>query len=212
MGTSQIEIYRGAAAKLKHRPPVTVSDNTEICRLFGYEYAKVVGYCLEQGLWNFALRSVQADSDASIDPQFGFKYAFEKPNDFVRLNGISGNGYFDPTLERYLDEAAYWFADIDPIFVSYVSNGATYGADLGVWTATFAQFVEFELACRTAPHLTAMDAKELALLEQRRQMALTDARTKDAMNQPISRLPAGRLSQSRYGSHGWGRGQAPWWR
>jgi hypothetical protein len=208
---SQLIVYREAAAILKNRPPVTVSDATEICRLFGYEYSNTLAYCLEQGLWNFALRSIELNSDASIDPQFGYTFAFEKPTDFVRLNGISGNGYFNPTIEEYLDEGSYWFASIDPLYVSYVSNGVTYGLDLGKWPATFQRYVAFELAARTAPHLTAMEPAEYKLLEQRRMMALSDARTKDAMNQPVSRPPPGRLVTARYGSRG-GLGGTPWWR
>ena len=208
---SQLGIYREAAAIIKQRPPVTVSDNTECARLFGYEYSNTLAYCLEQGLWNFALRSIELNSDPNIDPQFGYTYAFEKPTDFVRLNGIAGNGYFNPTLEEYLDEGAYWFASIDPLYVSYVSNGVTYGLNLGSWPATFQRFVAYELAYRTAPHLTAMEDAGLKMLYQQKVTALSDARTKDAMNQPVSRPPPGRLLTARYGSRG-GLGGTPWWR
>jgi hypothetical protein len=210
MAASVLSIYNGALAKVRHRNLATATDNTEARRLCDSEYAKAKAWCLEQGLWNFALRTTMLESSTVVTPEFGMSYAFEKPDDFVRLNAISGNAYFNPTLEQYADEGGFWVADIDPLYVSYISNDASYGGDISRWPATFDLAVEYDLAFRIAPHLTSMGGDALVDLMKMRDRAIRDARSKDALNQPASRPPPGRLTQSRMGSNALsGR---PWWR
>lgn len=210
MAASVLSIYNGALAKVRHRNLSTATDNTEARYLCDAEYAKAKAWCLEQGLWNFAVRTTMLESSTVVTPEFGMSYAFEKPDDFVRLNAISGNAYFNPTLEQYVDEGGFWVADIDPLYVSYISNDASYGGDISRWTATFDLAVEYDLAFRIAPHLTSMGNDALVDLMKMRDRAIKDARSKDAMNQPASRPPPGRLTQSRMGSSILsGR---PWWR
>lgn len=210
MADSVLSIYNGALSIVRHRPLVTVTDNTEGRRLCDVHYAKSKAWCLEQGLWNFALRTTMLEPSVTETPVFGANYAFEKPEDFVRLNAISGNAYFNPTLEHYVDEGPFWVADCDPLYVSYVSDDVAYGGDISNWPATFDLAVEHDLAYRIAPHLTSMGNDALVDLMKMRDRTIRDARSKDALNQPVSRPPPGRLSQSRMGSNRLsGR---PWWR
>lgn len=207
--TNKLSLYNGALRILKHRK-IALTDNVEARHLLDDEYDKVIAWCLEQGLWNFALRATALEADVEIEPEFGHSYAFEQPLDYVRLNAISSNGHFNPTLEHYVDEGGYWLASTNPIYVSYVSNGNDFGGDLSRWTATFVLAVEYELAYRIAPHLTSMGEDAARELERRRDKSMRDARSKDALNQPAQRPPPGRLVQSRIGS-GSASGR-PWWR
>lgn len=207
---SQLSLYNSSLRIVKHRKLSTLTDDTEARYLLDDEYAKVVAWMLEQGLWNFALRTLALEASVDVEPEFGFSYAFEKPDDYVRLNAISGNATFYPTLDEFNDEGSYWVANCDPLYLSYISNHTDYGNDLGRWPSSFELAVEHELAYRIAPHLTAMGDNEYRDLERRRDRAVRDARSKDAMNQPVSRPPPGRLVQARgYGS---GHGGRPWWR
>jgi len=204
-----LSIYNGTLAILKHRPLSTSTDDVEARHLLDNEYAKVKAWALESGLWNFALRSSVLDPDTGNTPQFGHSHAFEQPTDYVRLNAISADPMFYQTLEDYIDEAGYWIANVSVLYVSYVSDDASYGGDLSKWTTLFERAVEYELAFRLAPHLTAMGADQFQELERRRDKALRDARSKDALNQPAKRPPSGRLVQSRGGGRGTS-GTPPW--
>jgi hypothetical protein len=176
------------------------------------EYDKARKYCLEQGLWNFALRTTLLEPDTDNEPLFGYLYAFLRPDDYVRLNAISGDPYFNLTLEEYVDEGPYFLASINPLYVSYISDHPSYGMDMGSWPATFELAVEYELAHRIAPHLTAMGDGDLQRLDDERITAIRDARSKDAMNQPAKRPPAGRLVRARQGQRYSVQDGRPWWR
>src|SRR5690606_11544358 len=89
--------------------------------------------CLKQGQWNFAMRTVRLDYSPSVEPDFGFARAFAKPEDWVRTCGVSEDEFFKSTLLDYVDEAGFWFADIDTIYVRYVSDDVEYGLDYGKW-------------------------------------------------------------------------------
>ena len=73
--------------------------------------------CLEAGLWNFATRSLKIEFDPSIDPDFGFQRAFEKPSDWCRTGTVSVDEYFGIPLKgfQFSDEGGFWFADIDTL-------------------------------------------------------------------------------------------------
>jgi hypothetical protein len=210
MAASQLSLYNGALRIIKNRRLSTITDDVEERYLLDDVYEEALGWCLEQGLWNFALRAVLLEASTDVVPEFGWVYAFEKPSDFVRLNAIGGNEYMDPTLEQYVDEGGYWLADVNPLYVSFISNNSSYGGDTSKWPRTYELFVQHELAWRVAPHLTAMPTEQLGQLQDLRDRAMKDARSKDALNQPAMRPPPGRLVQSRLGSRTYtGR---PWWR
>lgn len=211
---TKLSIYTGAARILKLRPFDTVTDDVEARYLMDAEYEDARAWALEQGLWNFASRLVELEASEDEEPVFGHNYAFDKPADFVRLVKISASPYLYPTLEdiQYTDESNYWFSSVNPLYVQYVSNDASYGEDLSLWPQTYTLFVQHELAYRVAPHLTSFSANELQDLERRRDRALKDARSKDAMNQGAMRPPPGRLTTSRGGRFTCGGAGRPWWR
>jgi hypothetical protein len=51
--------------------------------------------------------------------------AFAKPTDWVDTSAVCQDEYFRVPLLQYADEVGYWFADLDEIYVKYVSDGAT---------------------------------------------------------------------------------------
>lgn len=193
---------QGALRLVKQRKIDTLTDDEWARYELDGEYDKCLEYMLESGLWNFAMRTVAVDFDPATDPSFGFSYAFEKPDDWVRTAIVSGNPRMFPPLGAYewLDETDYWSAHVTPLYVSYVSNGASYGLDLARWPATFERAVEFDLAYRIAPTVTGMTDKDSERLELRRHRALKNAQSKDALNQAPKTRPPGRLVSSRRGN------------
>jgi hypothetical protein len=202
MASSKLAIYKNVALILKNAPPSATSDDTLLVNRMNDCYDATIAWCLEQGYWNFAARTVQIDADESITQAFGYTYAFDKPDDWVRTTSISASESLWPPLgpNEFVDETSFWSANCNPLYVSYVSNGASYGLDLSLWTETFARAVEYELAFRIAPHVTSMGEDALAALEKRKYRALKDARSKDAMNQASKIPPPGRLGQARGGN------------
>lgn len=156
-----------------------------------------VDECLEQGFWKFASRSVQLSYDSSIEPAFGFSYAFEKPDDFVRLYLISETETFDPLL-NYQDEAGYWWANSTSIYVRYISNDNSYGLNLGDWPPSFAKYHGLHLAAESVERISGSDSKLEKILKMEKR-ALLDARAKDAMGEPPRFPPTGSWVTARSG-------------
>lgn len=157
-----------------------------------------VDHCLQQGLWNFAIRTVKFDFEPAIEPGFGYAHAFAKPADFLRLVQISANGSFSPPLNAYEDERGFWWCNEQELFVRYVSNDELYGGDLSLWTRAFAKFVALHFAFEIAPRLTAVRT-DLDRLERRLRRARTEARSIDAQEEPTRFAPEGGWSGARRG-------------
>ena len=156
---------------------------------------------LEQGLWNHAMRTIALTYDSSITPSFGYAYGFTKPDDLVRIATICSDERFECPLMDYQDNGNTWFADLQTIYIRYISNGASYGADYSLWPATFTRYFEHYLALRAIKAVT--DAKTDAddLKEDTRKL-LSNALAKDAQKEPTRFRPESSWNASRRGSGG----------
>jgi len=196
---TKLGLYNGALRQIKERALDGVSDDVPPRYSLDGVYDDSLQACLEAGLWNFATRTIEIDASTTIEPPFGFAYAFEQPDDFVRLISISASDTQYPTLDEYSDEAGIWYANANTLYVSYVSNDDEYGLDLSRWPQSFVRAVELDLAVLIAPHITNFSANELIALQKRADRAMANARSKDAANQAVLRPPPGRLVRSRIG-------------
>lgn len=160
-----------------------------------------VDHCLQQGLWNFAIRTVEFDFEPAIEPAFGYRHAFQKPADFLRLVQISSNGEFRPPLNQYEDERGYWWAEFDKLYVRYVSNDGEYGGDLSLWTPAFGEFAALYFASEIAPRVTS-DKEIIKGLKRDLKDARTEARSLDAMDEPTRFAPQGAWVGARAGERG----------
>jgi hypothetical protein len=195
---TKLAIFNATLRELGSRKLSSLTESREPRRVLDDCWEDVLSFCIEQGAWNWAIRSQEIAASTSITPTFGYAYAFEKPTDWVRTVGLAGDEYFQTPLLEYQDETGYWWADIDPIYVRYVSDDPSYGYDLGAWPATFQRFVELYLAYRAAPAVVGSDSLQ-DRLEKRYRRALTDARSKDAMGDPTTFPPTGSWVKSRGG-------------
>lgn len=162
-------------------------------------YDNVLAECLESGQWNFATKAVEIQSEDSIEPTFGYSYAFLIPSDLANLTGISSSETFNPPLDRYSEEVGYWWADVDPIYVQYVSSDSDYGGDLTAWTPSYERYVYLTLAERVCMALTEGDAKFQAVMQMAKK-AKRDAMANDAMGQSAPVVRAGSWVSSRFSS------------
>jgi hypothetical protein len=201
--TTKLSIACGAL-RLLNETQLTqneLTNNTrEPARLFNAIWADGgVRACLEAGQWRFAKRSVRLDASPSIEPdadfEGGFPYAFEKPDDFVRLMGMWSDGGMREPLEDYREESGLWVASIETIFVAYVSDDAEFGGDLSLWPENFKKFVHAHFAGEMAGPMTSQGKEMLQL----RSMLLRTAVSVDAMADPTKYAPVGSWVSSRRG-------------
>lgn len=201
MATTQLKLYNEALQILGNRRLATIIDNNESRRLLDEVWDQgALDYCLELGLWNFALRSVEGTYSPSVTPPFGYTYAFSRPTDYIRLSQISSDDRFTAPYLDYRDEAGYWFMDLDTAYISYVSNDETgYGGDLSMWPESFTRFVAAYLAKEARERLAKGGISE-DRVNKKYKDALTNARSKDAMEDPTKFLPVGGWRRARQGN------------
>jgi hypothetical protein len=190
MTTTKLSLYNGANRLLGERKTTLTEDRASRRYLDDAWDDGVVDGCLEQGYWSFAVRSTEATADASITPPFGYRYAFRKPDDYIKISAICSDEFFQHTISRYCDEGDYFYTDIDVIYLQYVSNDSAYGNDMSRWPQSFQKFVQASLADEVKELVTGNDGK-YDRIKKALKDAKTDARSKDLMNKPVKYAPAG---------------------
>lgn len=197
--------YNEALRILKSRALSSVDEATERRRNLDSAWGasdEAVDYALSKAGWNFAMRSTKLEYDPGVEPAFGLQYACAKPDDFVRLETISASEYFSEPLlgSQYTDEAGYWFSDITPLYVRFVSNGDTFGMNSGAWPITFKKYLAAHLAEETCEVITgSTDLLRYCMVKQER--ALKEAKTRDVMDEGTKYPPPGAWVKARtYGS------------
>lgn len=195
--TTKLLLYNGALTKLGERRLSSLSENREPRRALDGVYDDAfINKVLISGLWNFATRTVLADYSPSVEPEFGFRRAYDKPDDFIRTVAVCSDEYFKSPLLDYSDEGNFWFSDLDSMYIKYVSNSAEYGGDLSMWPENFSEYAQWVLAEKVCKRLTGSEA---GLQDARKELkkALLTAKSTDAMADPTSFPPSGTWSAAR---------------
>lgn len=199
MPTSRLMIYNQALRLCGERRIASLTESREPRRLLDQVWNEAgVDDCLEAGQWNFAMRTVQIDSDPDISPNFGLTFGFSKPEDWIRTCAFSTDERFNTPYRDYRDEAGTWYADVDPIYVRYVSNDSAYGADMSLWPSSFIAFVGAFFAYEIVFKLTS-DKERIALVKRELRDRKRDALNKDAMNEGTQMPVKGSWVRSRFG-------------
>ena len=181
MSTTRLELYNSALTICGERHIASLTEDREPRRLLDHVWdTDGVKACLEMGQWKFAMRSVRIDYDADVTPDYGYRRAFTKPDDWVVTSALCSDEYFRAPLTEYVDETGYWYSDLDTIYVRYVSNDSSYGNDMSLWPASFADYVAAYFARKIVLKLTA-DEKKIDMVEKREEKNLKTAKNKDAM-------------------------------
>jgi len=199
MATSRLQIYNIAMSALGERQIDSLSEDVESRRVMDEIWARGSGairYFLEQGHWNHAMRAVKLDKSATVTPEFGFTFAFEKPSDFIRMNMISADERFGYPLTDFEWEGNFVYAWVDPLYMRYVSDDEDFGANFSLWPETFTLWAGYYMATQAAPRLK--NDTDMEVLEERTRKYRIDARSKDAMNEPPRWPPLSSWNQARY--------------
>lgn len=208
MATTRLRIYNGALLIAEERQLASLTENREPRHLLDNVWNDGgVRHCLEQAQWRFAMRTAQMEYEPSVQPSFGYRYAFPKPTDWVNTSAVCQDEYFNSPLLQYSDEIQFWFADMTPIYVKFVSDDTDYGANMANWPYTFTEYVKTWFAAKIVGKLAGKTAlrdriwqKRSGLLDQ----ALLNAKNKDAMAGPTTFPARGSWSRSRFGGRGGG--------
>lgn len=196
---TQLDLFNGALLLAGERFLGSLTENREPRRLLDHVWSTGgVKACLEAGQWNFAMRTIMADYDTAVVPDFGYARAFEKPEDWCLTSAVCSDEFFRSPLLRYWDEAGFWYADVDQIYVRYVSDDPLYGMDLGMWPQTFFEYVCADFASRIILRLS-NSQEELQKVEKIRDQKLLKAKSAAAMAEPTSFPARGNWGLSRNG-------------
>jgi hypothetical protein len=202
--TSRLSIYNDALLLCGERSITSLTVEEEGRRLLDQVWNNGgVRACLEEGQWMFAMRTIQIDYDPGIQPDYGYARGFDKPDDWVLTSAVCGDEFFRTPLLRYVDEAGFWFSDLDTIYVRYVSDDATYGGDLSLWPQSFVDFVAAHFASKIIIKLSNSEEKIRLFLNPERPehgirgRAMTRARSRCAMASPTMIPAQGQWSSSR---------------
>lgn len=209
MAIDRLKLYNGALLLCKSRALSGLTENREPRHLLDQVWQDDgVRACLEAGLWRFARRSAKLDYDTAIEPDWGPRRAFQKPTDWVNTSAVCSDEYLRVPLLQYRDEVGYIFADLDQIYVTWISDATAYGRNFALWPPSFTEYVKAYFASKVVGKLSNDEALINRITMPRRGVldrALLTARNRDAQADPPKPLAQGSWSRARQGSLG-GRG------
>lgn len=188
---TKLTLYNSACLILGERKLSSLSENVVMRRRLDSVYDDgFVKDVLSHALWNCAMRDVELSYSPSVAASFGYQYDFDKPEDWVRTALVSADGSFKMAYRHYEDKGAYWSADIDTLYVRFVSDHVQNGGDLSLWTPGLTTFAEQRLAWKVARITTGSktDADELEISQRR---MLIQAKSIDAMDEASRPVPQG---------------------
>jgi hypothetical protein len=197
---TQLTLYNGALTLCKARRIASLSVNEESRRLLDDVWDRgAVNTCLEQGLWNHAMRTIQIDCDAAYSDPFNAGWnRFTKPDDWVRIVQCSIDPSFSYPDLQYQDEGLYIFSPQNTLYIRYISNDASFGNNYSLWPSSFERYVEGYLAYSIIGRLTGGTTDKQQMDVMLRQL-LSNALSKDAMREPTKFPPETSWNSSRRG-------------
>lgn len=204
MTTTKLRLYNGALDIIGQRPLASLTEDRESRRALDRAWDDgAIDDALEAGQWYFATRSVRITYDPSITPDWGLRRVFAVPEDHIRTIALTQDESFQTPLLEYHEESGFWYANLDTIFVRYISNHADFGGDMSLWPGTFVEYVKGHLAFLVALVIT-QDKKKLGLAAEYKSKTLRDAKSKNAMADPSTSPAEGRWTAARRGqSRSW---------
>lgn len=200
MATDKLKLYNGALLLVGERPLKDLNEAREPRFLLDAVWDdEAIKACLEAGQWLFATRTVKLEADDDFTPDFGYRYAYQQPEDYVRTCVVSLDEYQFQSLEDYRDEGGFWFMDANIVYISYISQDNDYGMDMSKWPKSFCNYVQAYLASKICPKIT-NSPTSVKDLEDKMEKELSNAQGKNAINRPPTRFPRGSWSRARNGS------------
>lgn len=205
--TTRLSIYNGALRHCTERQLASLTENREPRRMLDAAWNDgFLKGVLEAGQWGFACRSMMYDYSPSVEPPFGLRRAFNKPDDFVRTMAVCSDEYFRTPVINYSDERGFWYSDLDTLYIKYVSIAPEFGLDFSLWPQSFVDYVESKLAEKVIGPLKQNRQATVDQMEITKNLLMI-ANSQNAMADPVKFPPVGMWVGARAGAYGrWNRG------
>lgn len=170
------------------------TPEAEVCRLF---YSDLRDAVLRDGNWGFAIKRAELNVTNAQAPAFGFDYAYQMPNDFMRMLEVY-NSFNQPVYEPdmwSIEQGEFLSNDEAPIRIRYVSRVT----DVTMYPQDFQEAVIYRLAseiCEALENNSSLRAELVAMYEKR----LLDAKHNGSIERAPNRLIyQGSVNRARYG-------------
>lgn len=202
--TDKLSLYKGALRFAEERSIATLSDDVEQRYVLDEIWDdSFINKVLEMGLWKFAFRSIMIDADTGYTDPLGAGWQrFTLPSDVIKLSEVSTDPSFtEPCLDYQTEGKITIYSYQSTLYIRYVSNGASYGADYSLWPGSFITFVEAQLGFWALPRISGSDTKS-ARLEERLKKLKTIAKAECALRDPTQFPPETSWNRSRRGWRG----------
>lgn len=198
---TKLQVYNRAILYCGEAPLADLSEERESRRIIDLIWdSGAVDRCLEEGFWKFATRSAKLEPDPNVTVDHGHEFAYRKPDDFVIRVQTSSDEYHDTPLIEFIDEGGYIFANIEPIYLRWVSNGLEYGNNLSIWPASFTEYVAAYIAFEACNRITSdkQIRQQVARVHKKKKY---DAKNSDAIQDPTKFPAPGSWNTSRRGHY-----------
>ncbi len=197
MTIDQLGIYQGALRLVGERKLGSLTEARPTRYLLDDVWAEdPIKACLEAGEWAFATRSTLMEADDGVEPDFGYQYGFEKPDDWVRTVSVSLDEYFKTPLKEHRDEGGFLWLDNPEVYFAYVSDDASYGRNLALWPPSFVNYMFAYMAKKIQPTIV-NSTTTLELLDKEMDKILSNAQGKNSLTRPTHDMPTGGWVRSR---------------
>ena len=186
------------------KTPVT---NTEFIMSRWYDTVRMSA--LRAHPWKFATKRVTLTPNLSTPPPFGFTYAYDLPNDFIRMITMGDDYLGDLKIERVLENGQLLTpSGSGGIMPNDSQNNATLFfryvydcTDVNKFDQCFANYFALRLALKLAAKFSisvALGRDIKALMEE----AEVEAKTVNGQDSPVKRIQNSRLLTKRRGLPG----------
>jgi hypothetical protein len=152
---------------------------------------------LEDTGWHWAVTSAKVQVNPSLEPEWGLKNVFDKPDNMQRIDGVFADEYMKVPLKEYKEEGAYIYSDYNEMYIQFVSRA--YLSDPASWPVHFTRLVSATMA-RDVSRLkvfgkTAREIEEIRLIFKE---AEAESKNIDVMQAPPRIISEGSWVSSRF--------------
>lgn len=178
-------------------------DSYRKSRLDQARTAEIVEACMEDVGWHFASVSQKMFYDPSIDPEWGYQYAFERPAECHRIDGLFSDEHFRDPVKYYQEEydsvadKTFFYSSYQIMYIKYISSD--YVTDSTLWPSYFKRFVAAQMAIdahagvkKQHPEIESFDVIKDHYARRR-----SEAKSTDAITSPPRVIAQGSWSRSR---------------
>jgi hypothetical protein len=211
VATDRLGLYNGALRECGERRLASLSENREPRRVLDDIWnggQGIVVFALQAKQWRFGRRLVEMTPETAIEPTFGRLNAYAVPDDWARTCKLCQDERMEVPLLDYEVEAGFWYTDLNPIYLSYISTDENYGGNMTLWPPNFVLWVETHMASLLAPRLMGSEEKTNRLIKLAT-MRLKEAASTDAMEDPTKFPPPGSFVMARRGNRSGYRDRGP---